>query len=167
MAETTPAAEIEPAGAAAPAPGRLQRGTTRLSRLSGVLSWFVGTWFCFYGVAYLPLLIAGVLVIWLGIGAWKGRRRRTVALAAVTAAVIRWFSWAGPSLRVVPVAPGIATPSAYQATLVALGAGCHEPPATVSTPPTLASPVTAGAPVVVIVPGATGADSAETLAPVR
>jgi hypothetical protein len=98
-ADTTPAAGDGATGATAPGHDRRGRGTTALSRLSGVMSWFVGTWFCFYGIAYLPLLIAGVLVIWLGIGAWKGRPRRTAALAAVTALaavyypVAAWWRW--------------------------------------------------------------------------
>ncbi len=99
MADPTSAAEIEPAATTGPATRRPRRGTTPLSRLSGVLSWFVGTWFCFYGLAYLPLLIAGALVIWLGVGAWKGRRRRTTALAVVAALaavyypVAAWWRW--------------------------------------------------------------------------
>lgn len=78
---------------------RRRRETTTLSRLSAVLAWFVGAWFCLHGYGYLPLLVLGVLVIWLGVGASKGRRRRTVALAVVTGVsavyypVAGWWAW--------------------------------------------------------------------------
>lgn len=92
-------AEVGPADGAEPAPARRVRGTTRLSRLSAALAWFVGLWFLANGLLYPPLLALGALVVWLGIGAWKGRRRRTTALAVVTALAaayypaMAWWRW--------------------------------------------------------------------------
>jgi hypothetical protein len=74
-------------------PTHRARGTTWLSRVSGVLAWLVGAWFCFYGYpgGYLPLLVAGIAMIWLGIGAWRGRRRRTIGLAVLSLAAAVWY----------------------------------------------------------------------------
>lgn len=99
MAESTEATEVDPADGAEPAQARRVRGTTRLSRLSAALAWFVGLWFLANGLLYPPLLVLGALVVWLGIGAWKGRRRRTTALAVITALAaayypaMAWWRW--------------------------------------------------------------------------
>jgi hypothetical protein len=85
--------ETTEAGPSAPVPPA--RGTTRLSRVSGALAWFVGAWFLAFGYGYAPLLVAGVLMVWLGIGAWRGRRRRTIGLAALTAAAAVYYPLAG------------------------------------------------------------------------
>ena len=88
MADPTGTTE---AGPTAPPPP--VRGSTGLSRVSGVLAWLVGAWFCFYGYpgGYLPLLVAGIAMIWLGIGAWRGRRRRTIGLAVLSLAAALWY----------------------------------------------------------------------------
>lgn len=95
---TEPADPTETADVEAPSVGptpstRRPRGTTWLSRISGVLAWVVGAWFCFYGfpAGYLPLVVAGVAMIWLGTGAWRGRRRRTIGLAALSLAAAIWY----------------------------------------------------------------------------
>jgi hypothetical protein len=90
MAEPTETTEAEPAPSTPP-----KRGTTGLSRVSGALAWFVAAWFLFFGYGYAPLLVAGVVLVWLGTGAWRGRRRRTIALAAFTALAAVYYPVAG------------------------------------------------------------------------
>ena len=92
-ADPLPTTEVGPPAGGPATPTRRQRGTTWLGRVSGVLAWLVGAWFCFYGypAGYLPLLVAGVAMIWLGIGAWRGRRRRTVGLAVLSLAAALWY----------------------------------------------------------------------------
>ena len=63
--------------------------------MSGALAWFVAVWFLFFGYGYAPLLVAGVVLVWLGTGAWRGRRRRTMALAAITALAAVYYPVAG------------------------------------------------------------------------
>jgi hypothetical protein len=98
MAEPIPTSDATPT----PVPAALPpRGTTRLSRVSGALAWVVGAWFVVFGYpgGYWPLFVAGLLMIWLGAGAWRGRRRRTIALVVVTALAAffypgaAWWRW--------------------------------------------------------------------------
>lgn len=96
MAEPTEATD---AGPPAKATTPRVRGTTSLSRVSAALAWFVGVWFLFYGFLYVPLLVLGALVIWLAVGAWRGRRRPTIGLAVLGAAAAiyypaaAWWRW--------------------------------------------------------------------------
>ncbi len=84
-----------------------------------------------------------------------------MARCAVTVAVMTWPTSSGPSGRLAPVAPSMATPSAYHWTARLSGTGSQVPVSTVRVDSTCVTPASVGATALDSSPGSTTAVGAE------